>query len=826
MPALARPDSPAPARPPPPRLARPRPPAPARPPPAAIIPVVGAAVVSQPDDQRPAGALLPLPLARLAGFAALAVLGALEWQGMVAAPGHARALLWVAIACLAALAVVACDRLPERRRAGALSLVGATAIVAACAASGIPLEFARPRRWVDLGEGLAGGAEALGAVRLPYAGADPWPAWVIGLLGALLCVSAALLAFSPRPRGRGYPFMALGLLLVLVATPVVSTGGARPLVLGLALAALTFAFLWLERLPLRPGLGVALLVGIALAGALPLAGVADRGDPWFDYRAFAEGLGPRDPIRFDFGHGDYGPITWPRDGTEVLRVASEAPQYWKVATLDDFDGNAWREGDGNAAIGLPLEPDVPEDHANRPAWTSAVTVSIRRMRTSAVPAAGAILAVDRATRPIRGLGVPGRYVAGSELRRGDSYTLRVHVPKPSAGQLEGAQSGEGDRQATNLVADVPLAAGRFEGVPRAPGGTAARSARIVFGAFGASARPAARYPTLGRRGDGELALRSSWYARTWRLAQRLRAGADTPYAYVRAVDAYLAEGFTYSESPSPPAPGRAPLDAFLIDSKDGYCQHFSGAMALLLRMGGVPARVATGFSPGGLSKRRKAWIVRDTDAHSWVEAWFDSVGWVAFDPTPAATPARSQIAALEEPATPALGSADTGDPDGSGAAGDGAGDGSRSGDLRRDLLRADPVDDAGAETGGGIPWWAVAGALALAALGGGLAVRRRRGGAAHGEQAPLDRAIAELEAALRRAGRPAAPGTTLRQLESRLGGSPDAAAYLRALRAGRYAATAPPPTAAQRRALRRELAAGLGLAGRIRAFLALPPRPR
>ena len=75
-------------------------------------------------------------------------------------------------------------------------------------------------------------------------------------------------------------------------------------------------------------------------------------------------------------------------------------------------------------------------------------------------------------------------------------------------------------------------------------------------------------------------------------------------------------------------------------------------MALLLRMGGIPARVATGFSPGGFSKRRDAWIVRDTDAHAWVEAWFDELGWVTYDPTPDATPARSQIAALEAAPAP------------------------------------------------------------------------------------------------------------------------------------------------------------------------------
>ena len=62
-----------------------------------------------------------------------------------------------------------------------------------------------------------------------------------------------------------------------------------------------------------------------------------------------------------------------------------------------------------------------------------------------------------------------------------------------------------------------------------------------------------------------------------------------------------------------------PLESFQLDSKAGYCQHFSGAMALLLRMGGIPTRVVTGFSPGGYSKSKRAWIVRDTDAHSWVD---------------------------------------------------------------------------------------------------------------------------------------------------------------------------------------------------------------
>ena len=224
-------------------------------------------------------------------------------------------------------------------------------------------------------------------------------------------------------------------------------------------------------------------------------------------------------------------------------------------------------------------------------------------------------------------------------------------------------------------------------------------------------------------------------------------------------------------------------------------------MAMLLRMGGIPTRVVTGFSPGGYSKSKRAWIVRDTDAHSWVEAWFDDWGWVTFDPTPAGTPARSQIAALERPAE------ESGTDRGDAAAGD-AGSAARIGGVRPDLLGTQSGPGGagggeGADDDGGVAWWWIALAVPFVlALIAWLVIEWRR--RSLGPAAALDRAVAELEAALRRAGRPAGAGTTLQQLEQRLGGTPAAAAYLRALRAGRYAPSAPaadgrrPPRAAAR----------------------------
>lgn len=785
--------------------------------------------------ERGPAALLPVRVARLVGFAALASLGVLEWQRMIGGFSSARALLWVLVAVAAAGGVLAADRLRGRLRAPATVAVAAAGALAAALAAGLDPGLLKPRRWDELGAGLSSGAQALSTVRLPYGGADPWPRTVLELTGAALVLLAALLAFWPRvERPRGYPFLALGALLVVVAAPVVSLGGTRSLGLGLVLTALTVCFLWLERLPLRPGIGVAALLGLALAGALPLAAVADRGEPWFDYQAFAEGLGPDDPIRFDWEHGDYGPIDWPRDGAEVLRVKSARPAYWKARTLEDFDGSGWRV----AAIGADDDPalDLPVNWRNEPRFRDDIEVSIRRMRGIDVVGAGTSVRIHDATRPI-GERAPWTWQSRGELRSGDSYGALVYTPRPSAGQLAQVPAVGTGEQDDELAVRVRLREltepqlGRIPGgaeVPRsARDGGLADTAIVTFPPYGLEVlQPQAEYKEFGLEGQGRTALELSDMTRTWRLSRRLRDATQTPYEYVLAVDRYLHRGFEYSERPPATAPDVAPLDGFLFDTRSGYCQHFSAAMALLLRMGGVPARVATGFSPGGYSKRRAAWIVRDTDAHSWVEAWFDGYGWITLDPTPSATPARSQIATLA--GTPG---GDSAQGDGAGGAGGGPGGGGpvdrrAAGERERifENLRGRPGGaQPGAEGQGSGPPWGLIGLGLLAAAvaaGAGLWLRHRRRLPA----TPLERALLELETALRRSGRPVPSGTTLRQLELRLGVSSEAAGYLRALSAVRYASTPSPPTAAQRRALRRELALGLGVAGRLRTLWALPPR--
>jgi hypothetical protein len=119
----------------------------------------------------------------------------------------------------------------------------------------------------------------------------------------------------------------------------------------------------------------------------------------------------------------------------------------------------------------------------------------------------------------------------------------------------------------------------------------------------------------------------------WQQARRLRADARTPYGAVIAIETWLRStgGFTYDESP-PATGGLPPLAHFVAEGKRGYCQHFAGAMALMLRMLGVPARVAAGFTSG--TYEDGGWTVTDHNAHAWVEVWFPGYGWLAFDPTP------------------------------------------------------------------------------------------------------------------------------------------------------------------------------------------------
>ena len=98
-------------------------------------------------------------------------------------------------------------------------------------------------------------------------------------------------------------------------------------------------------------------------------------------------------------------------------------------------------------------------------------------------------------------------------------------------------------------------------------------------------------------------------------------------------------GFSYTLSP-PLLRQRDRIDEFLFISKQGYCEHFSSSFAFLMRAANVPARIVTGYQGGLLNPSGNYYIVRQADAHAWVEVWLAEQGWQRVDPTFVISPSR------------------------------------------------------------------------------------------------------------------------------------------------------------------------------------------
>jgi hypothetical protein len=126
------------------------------------------------------------------------------------------------------------------------------------------------------------------------------------------------------------------------------------------------------------------------------------------------------------------------------------------------------------------------------------------------------------------------------------------------------------------------------------------------------------------------------------LARQITAGRRAWVERVEAVLAHLRQGFRYTRTL--PRPGDAePIFHFLTQARAGHCEYFASSMTLLLRAAGVPARVVTGFHGGVVNPYGGYVMIRQGDAHAWVEVWYPGVGWVPYDPTPAA--GRSPVVA-------------------------------------------------------------------------------------------------------------------------------------------------------------------------------------
>jgi transglutaminase-like putative cysteine protease len=118
------------------------------------------------------------------------------------------------------------------------------------------------------------------------------------------------------------------------------------------------------------------------------------------------------------------------------------------------------------------------------------------------------------------------------------------------------------------------------------------------------------------------------------LARQITASAATNYARAKAVEQYLQGNFGYTLE-LPGLREADPLANFLFERRKGHCEYFASSMTVMLRTLGIPARIVNGFRGGEYNDVTSSYIVREKDAHSWVEAYFPEYGWVTFDPTPA-----------------------------------------------------------------------------------------------------------------------------------------------------------------------------------------------
>ena len=448
------------------------------------------------------------------------------------------------------------------------------------------------------------------AVRAPF---DPvsYPSLhgLVAIAAFGLALAATLAAVTRRTP------LVVAAVAVGIGFPARLLQDVNALTLGaLALGAVLWALLAPDLRGARravPGIavGAAVLVvavAAASAGVSPSEGQVD----WRGWDPFAGG-GRTASLRYVWD-SNYEGIEFPARPTVVLRVrAPKRAEYWRVSTLETFAADRWIENLYPIDIGgprriLPADALVPKRDAKPGSWLRQV-VTVEGLEDDRVAAASQPARVDGPSLGRLSFLAGGVMRAGSTIRRGAEYTVWSYAPRPTPRALAASKPR------------YPEEVGRYLELGRArfPGFGASQRVRTVDRVFGDD-----RYQPL-------------WsYRPLWEEAQRRTARARSPYEATLLLERWFRRdgGFQYEERPPATQSGAPPLVDFVEVTRLGYCQHYAGAMAVMLRLLGIPARVAVGFTAG--TWKSGVWTVTDHQAHAWVEAWFDGFGWLAFDPTP------------------------------------------------------------------------------------------------------------------------------------------------------------------------------------------------
>jgi transglutaminase-like putative cysteine protease len=264
----------------------------------------------------------------------------------------------------------------------------------------------------------------------------------------------------------------------------------------------------------------------------------------------------------------------------VMRVRASAPAMWRGALFDTYDGTRWT---GDREDPAPLSGTPP--YAYPP--------------------------------ELRDLG-PRQMVSQTFYLEVDQPSVLFSAVQPESIWFEGGVNVD---RLGGLRTDGSLVAGTVYSVVSTRGAATPQQLRRA-------GRPEASEELLPY-----LQLPAELPDRIGALARRVTEGASSTYDKVVAIDRFLETNYRYTiDSPVPPE-GRDAVDHFLFDARTGFCEQFASSMVVMLRTLGVPARVATGFTPGSRNTFTGYYEVRASDAHAWVEVYFPGFGWYEFDPT-------------------------------------------------------------------------------------------------------------------------------------------------------------------------------------------------
>jgi len=298
--------------------------------------------------------------------------------------------------------------------------------------------------------------------------------------------------------------------------------------------------------------------------------------------------------------GEIGEIK--KNTTVVMRVRTGSPVgypllRWRGIALTNFDGHRWYSSNRSKEVVLPsgngwIYLNTPKTIEGRTAVDLHFTVFLQPIATDSLFAPANLLAIR------------GTFLADSAGY--NSFLRRGHLFRDSTGSIFNTFRNfvQIEYEAESLLPAVQPAV-----------------ARTASTDYSEEIR------------DTYLQLPSSLDRRIPQLAQRITQSGKNRYDKAVTLEAYLRRNFSYTLNLSG-KPGQDPLAHFLFETRAGHCEYFASAMAVMLRTLGIPSREVNGFLPGEFNDLGGDYIVRASDAHSWVEAYFPGSGWITFDPTP------------------------------------------------------------------------------------------------------------------------------------------------------------------------------------------------